>query len=72
LKVEPRVRSVKKPPMLAPELHKTEMDIRPCLIGGGEHKSKSSPASSGGRRREVRWRPKSFPNDHANWGKRST
>jgi hypothetical protein len=67
-KVEPRVEA----PTLAPELHKTITNIRPCLIGGGKHKSKSSPASSGGRRWEVWWRPKSLPDDHANWCKRST
>jgi hypothetical protein len=47
------------------------MDIRPCLLGGGEQKSKSSPTSSRGQWWEVRWRPKSLPDDRANWGKRS-
>jgi hypothetical protein len=47
------------------------MDIQPCLIDSGKHKSKSTLASSGGRRWEVRWRLKSLSDDLANWGKRS-
>jgi hypothetical protein len=56
---------------LAPELLKTTTDIRPCLISGGKHKSKSSLTSSRGRRREVRWRLELFPDGRETWGKRS-